>query len=297
MRTYFDCVPCAIRQALDSARMVSDDERIHEQVLREALQMALDLDYSMSPPARAQRLHSRIRELTGAADAYYALKRRYNRLALEMLPEAREAVAEADDPMEAAVRLAIAGNIIDFGIGVHAGEAKIRRTLDRALHVPFDTMALDAFGSRAKAAAEILYIADNAGEIVFDRLLIERLGAGKVTLAVKGSPILNDALLEDAEEAGLADIVAIIDNGDNSPGTILERCSEDFRERFERADMVISKGQGNYETLNDADRDIFFLLQAKCAVIARHLDCEIGTFVLRLHEPERMNRQPVTERG
>jgi len=260
--------------------MTTDDEAIHDRVLREALRMALEMDYSECPPMRAQRIHRMIRELTGVADPYYEVKRRYNKLAMGMYPAAKAAVEASGDPLGAAVRLAIGGNIIDFGVGSTVREEEIQETIERAVERSVDERALEEMRGAAAEAREILYLGDNAGEIVFDRLLIEQLGREKVTFVVKGGPILNDALYEDAEEVGLAGIVEIIDNGDDAPGTVLEQCSGEFRGRFARADMVISKGQGNFETLTDAGRDIFFLLQVKCEVLSRYLKCETGTMAL-----------------
>jgi len=156
---------------------------------------------------------------------------------------------------------------------------------------------LEQFREAVSGASDILYLGDNAGEIVFDKLLIEQIGPEKVTFVVKAGPILNDVLREDAEEVGLSGMVEVIDNGDDAPGTIVEGCSAEFQERFARAGVVISKGQGNYETLNDIDRDVFFLLQAKCGVIARHLNCEVGSLVLQRSDPEIAANQPLAERG
>ena len=142
-------------------------------------------------------------------------------------------------------------------------------------------MQLWPFQQALNEAEEILYIADNTGEIIFDRLLIEQLPMGKVTVVIKGSPVINDATREDATLAGLHRIVEVIDNGSDGPGTILETCSQVFVDRFEKADLVIAKGQGNYETLSDIDKNIFFVLKAKCHVIARDLGCDVGEMILR----------------
>ena len=140
----------------------------------------------------------------------------------------------------------------------------------------------------ADRARDILYLADNAGEIVFDRLLIEQLPPGRVTVAVKGGPVLNDATRSDAAVAGLNELAEVIDNGSDAPGTLLGDCSHSFRERFDRADLVIAKGQGNYETLSDARKDVFFLLKAKCPVIAHHLGCDVGRTVVQRSRPAAM---------
>jgi damage-control phosphatase, subfamily I len=279
VRTRLDCVPCLVRQAVDAARMASDDPVVHEAVLRRVLRELSVFDLSASAPAMARRIHRTVRELSGEPDPYRAVKERTNELALELMPEVRERVAAAADPLEMAVRMAIAGNIIDFGLGRPIADTTLVETVDR---VATATLAGDmsGFAREAAEARSILYLADNAGEIVLDRLLIERLGPQRVTVAVKGAPILNDALRADAEAAGLDALVEVVDTGSDAPGTILETCSESFRERFAAADLVIAKGQGNYETLSDAPRPIWFVLMAKCAVIADHMGCEPGTLVL-----------------
>ena len=280
MRTYFDCIPCALRQVLDSVRMITDDETVHEEVVRAVLALWQDMDLRLSPPAIAQQVHRIVRKITGVSDPYLEIKERFNRLALEMVPELRQKVAASSDPIATAVRLAIAGNIIDFGVNSTVNEDMVAQTIARSLTDPVDLAAVQDFKDAVAQAETILYLADNAGEIVFDRLLIEQLPREKVTLAVRGAPILNDVLRADAEMVGLTDLVEVIDNGTDAPGTILELCSEAFRKRFEAADLIISKGQGNFETLNDSDRDIFFLLRPKCAVLAGHLNCELGTQVV-----------------
>ena len=281
MRTYFDCIPCFVRQALDSARLITDDEQIHEQVLRGVLRLASKMDLRQSPPAMAQKIHRMIRKLTGVEDPYLQTKDRFNQLALKMYPELREQVRASTDPPETAVRLAIAGNIIDLGVKTSIKEPDIEEIINNSLTADFDDKALEDFRNATKQAEKILYLADNAGELVFDRLLIEQLPCEKVTVVVKGRPVINDATMEDAELAGLTDIVTVIDNGSDAPGTILESCSEAFRRRFDESDLVIAKGQGNYETLSDVDKEVFFILRAKCPVIAQHLGCEIGQMILR----------------
>jgi len=281
MQIYLDCIPCFVRQALDAARLITDDERIHEQVVREVLRLAADLDMSQSPPAIGQQIHRLIRELIGDDDPYRELKQRYNHLALRMCDELREHVRTSVNPLETAVKLAIAGNIIDLGVKTSIKESEIEKIINDSLTADFDGRQIEEFRNAVNQAEKILYLADNAGEIVFDRLLIEQLPAEKITLVVKGKPVINDATMEDAEFAGLTEIVEVIDNGSDAPGTILESCSQDFRNRFENADLIIAKGQGNYETLSDLDKSIFFVLKAKCPVIARHLDCEIGEMILR----------------
>lgn len=280
MRTYFDCIPCFLRQALDSVRLITDDEQVHEQVMREVLRLASKMDLRQSPPAMAQKIHRTIKKLTGVQDPYLEVKNRFNKLALEMYPDLRERVINSKEPLETAVRLAIAGNIIDLGVKTGLAESEIEETIVQSLTNPLETEHLEKFKKATNQAKDILYLGDNAGEIVFDRLLIELLPTENITFVVKARPIINDATIEDAQIAGLNDIVNVIDNGSDAPGTILESCSQDFQHRFKEADLVIAKGQGNYETLSDVNKNIFFILRAKCPVIARHLGCEIGSMIL-----------------
>lgn len=279
MRTRLECVPCLVRQALDAARMVSDDESVQEQVVRGALREISGIDLSLSSPAMGQKIHRLVRELSGDPDPYLAAKKRTNRLALDLYPEIRSRVREASNPLEMAVRMAIAGNVIDFGIGSPIEEDTLRQTVERVATAPLVGDA-GAFAGEVKSVGSVLYLTDNAGEIVMDRLLIEELGPQRVTVAVKGAPVLNDALHADAEAAGLVGLVEVIDNGSDAPGTILEDCSEAFRQRFSDAGVVIAKGQGNCETLSDVTRPIWFVLMAKCAVIASDIGCEQGSLVL-----------------
>jgi len=260
--------------------MTTDDEQIQEKVLREALYLGSKMDLSQSPPAMAQKIHRFIREITGVKDPYLEVKNRFNKLALQMYPELKQQVETSADPLETAVRLAIAGNIIDFGVNSVVEQSQVEKTITESLTEPLDMEAMEEFREATSQAEDILYLGDNTGEIVFDRLLIEQLPYEKITFAVKGGPILNDATMEDAQVVGLTDIVNVIDNGSDAPGTILESCSEAFRRRFDKSDLIIAKGQGNFETLCDVDKNLFFMLRPKCVVLARHLGCEIGSLVL-----------------
>jgi len=280
MRTSLDCIPCFIRQTLDAARTGSDDPVIHEQIVREALEWISKMDMNMTPPALAQHIHRRLRELTGLSDPYREQKYQHNQMALKLLPDLRKQVAESNNQLKTAAHLAIAGNIIDLGAKSELGESEVHEAIVHALEKPLEG-DFEAFRSALQAAETILYLADNCGEIVFDTLLIEQLGPERVTLAVRGQPIINDATREDAVNAGLDKLVPILENGSDAPGTLLDDCSEEFREAFESADMIISKGQGNFETLSDVGKNIFFLLKVKCPVVADIVGLPVGSHVLR----------------
>ena len=280
MKTYFDCISCFVRQALDASRMITSDEDIHEQVLRKVILLLGEMDLRQTPPAMGQKIHKIIREITNNPDPYLEIKNHFNSLALEMYCELKQQIENSADPFETAVRLAIAGNIIDFGVDGELEQAKIEKTIKESLTDKLDIKSLEEFKAAITKAKDILYLGDNTGEIVFDKLLIEQLPLDKITFAVRSAPVINDATMADALSVGLTKIVNVIENGDDAPGTILENCSDEFCQRFERADLIIAKGQGNYETLSEVDKNIFFLLRAKCPVIARHLNCECGSMVI-----------------
>lgn len=280
MKVYLDCFPCFIRQAIDASRMIIGDVYVHENIVKKVLEILNRLDMTEPPPVIAQHIHRFIKEITEQSDPYYKKKKEFNEVALGMYPKAKEIVENADDPLDTALRLAIGGNIIDFGVSGELEQQAVKDAIERSLDDEFDDHRLEDFRTAVEQADNILYLGDNAGEIVFDKLLIEQLPKEKITFAVRGKPIINDVTLEDAEEVGLTDMVKVIDNGDDAPGTILGNCSPEFRSVFEQSDVVISKGQGNYETLSGVDKDIFFVLKAKCPMISKHIGCPIGEMIL-----------------
>jgi damage-control phosphatase, subfamily I len=299
MQTTLDCMPCFVRQALGAVREVTDDVEDAGRMLRDVLLEMSQMSTQQSPVVMAQRIHRLVRGLAGGIDPYRDAKDRCNRIALDLYPKVALMVRQSGNPLEMALRMSIAGNAIDFGPHQHVD----RKHVDQAIsHASSSELYGDVagFADAVSRAGSILYLADNAGEIVFDRLLIEQLGADRVTLVVRGAPVLNDAQRSDVEIAGLADIVEVIDNGSDAPGTLLDDCSDEFRRRFYQADLVIAKGQGNYESLNDADREVFLVLQAKCSVIADQLGCPVAALVVERGgcgvetEPDQILRNPTT---
>lgn len=280
MKTHLECIPCFARQTLEMARMATQDEAFQRHIARESLKILIEADFETPPPLLAQKVSALIRRLTGIADPYAEAKHRQNHFALGLYPELKKIVRASARPFETAARLAIAGNIIDLGIYSGIDHDRIEHSIREALDAPLSADALQSFHEAAQSASRILYLADNCGEIVLDRLLIEELPCEKVTFAVRGRPILNDATMADAVEAGMTEIVEVMDNGDYAPGTVLKQCSEEFRRRFASADLIISKGQGNYETLDGEAGNIFFLLRAKCPVVARAFGCPLGSAIL-----------------
>lgn len=279
MKTYIDCIPCFISQSLNAARLATPDEKIHEDVMRGVLSEVSTMDLSQPPPLMGQYIHEVIRKLTGNADPYKRVKDRFNQFALELLPDLLKKVRESSSPLETSCRIAIAGNIIDYGVNSQLDKATVLDTIEQAVTTPvFGDM--EAFQAAVDSAETILYLGDNTGEIVFDRLLVEQLSPDRVTYVVRGDPIINDATMIDAENTGMTKMVRVIDNGTDAPGTILSICSDNFMKYYNDADLVISKGQGNYETLSEEDKNIFFLFKAKCRIAARDAGCKLGDIVV-----------------
>jgi len=251
-----------------------------EWILRRLLSEISTADWDVMPVSIAQQIQRLVRKETGQADPYRALKDRMNRTALDLLPAMVDLARHHRDPREAVVRLAIAGNMLDAGSKTRLEPEALQAHLNGVWNIPLVGNIADLFRA-ADDARSILYLADNAGEIIFDRLLIEALPLRKVTVAVRGSPVINDATLEDAATAGISELVPVIANGSDAPGTLIEECSEEFKECFNRADLIIAKGQGNYETLSDTTKDVFFLLTVKCPMIGADIGAPVGSLIAK----------------
>ena len=280
MKTYLDCYPCLLRQALSAARRAGASENQQHNILLKTMEELSAFPSNSTPPQLAYRIHQQVQQLTNNIDPYRDDKDQATQQALALYPELKKKVSVASNPLEMAVRIAIAGNIIDLGVSENYD---LEATLKRVLTQAFAINDLAPLRSTLAGSKSVLYLADNAGETVFDRILIENLDL-PVSYVVKAGPIINDATYEDAVAAGIGQIAEIIDNGSNAPGTLFDQCSELFRKRFAQADLIIAKGQANYESLSDSSAPIFFLLQAKCNVIARDLGIAEGAIVLKQQE-------------
>ena len=286
MKTNLDCIPCFLNQSLEAARMATDDEGTHAKVMKEVMAYLQGISFSNSPPKISREVHDIVKNVTISADPYKKAKEQSNREAKKLYPGLKKMVENADEPMLMAVKLSIAGNVIDFGT---PNRFDVKAVIERAADERMDEQYAK-FKSFLNGADNILYLADNAGEVFFDRLLIEELvDTGKeITYAVKANPIINDATVEDAIYAGIDRIASVIkaDEGQkkSSPGVVLDYASRSFLDKFENADMVISKGQGNYESLSDVSRSMVFLLMVKCPLVAKDIGMDVGNLVLKVKE-------------
>jgi uncharacterized protein with ATP-grasp and redox domains len=279
MRTYLECIPCIIEQTIKIARNITHDDRKQEELLQKVLAILGRLSYNSTPPYLGREAHRAIRKMMGNHDPFLKLKREFNQVARELYPSLKEKVNNSSDQFAYAVRLAIAGNIIDFGPPHHF---ELMKTIDEVLLKKPGRDDTQILRGDLEKASLVLYLGDNAGETFFDKILIEQFPPKEIYYAVRGSPVINDATSEDAYFAGLDQVSKVISNGSDAPGTILEDCSEEFKNIFDRTDLVIAKGHGNYETLNQVrGKKIYFLLMVKCKIIARDLGCSVGDFVVK----------------
>lgn len=279
MRTEPECYACFFRQALDAARVAGCSPAQQLSVMRSVARAATDFDPKCPPVQMGRTTHRIVRQISGSSDPYAALKRRSNEAAARLLPDLRRRVAAADDPLEAAVRAAIAGNVIDFGAQSLSDVPDLEATAAECFAGPMAVDHVQELRVALGRARTVLVIGDNAGECVFDALLLEQLEGLAVAYAVRSSPVLNDALREDAVAAGLDRLARVEEWGCDAPGALLSACRPAMRAVFDAADVVIAKGQGNLECLGDAPRSIFFLLRVKCQVVAAHLGHPLGSLV------------------
>lgn len=233
---------------------------------------------NFTTPLFVRELHDVLYNYTGNPDPYKSEKKEYNDLAISMVPELERIINNSEDKVITALKVAIAGNIIDFAIN---DTFDIGNTLQNALSkkpaIDHSAELIDAVSK----SSSILYLGDNAGEIVFDKLFIKTLGHRGVTFVVRGGPVLNDVTAEDAEYTRINEVAEIISSGFNGSSTVLERSSHEMKQHFMNADLIISKGQGNLEGLLELnDKRIFFLLMVKCDVMADLLGVAKGSTVV-----------------
>lgn len=281
MKPHLECVPCFLRQASEAIMMSTDDEVVREEALREVMSYLVYEEWGKAIPELGTNVHRIVKRVTGNKDPYKQLKDECNETASKLYPKLEPAVKNSNDPLLTAAKIAIAGNAIDFGPRIEIGiEKEVQKVLEGKLAIN----DIDQLKGSAQKSKDILYLADNAGETFFDRILIGELVKRdiNVTYVVKGGSILNDATLRDAEMAGINSVAKVISTGTDCTGVLFSECSKHFLREFEKSSLVISKGQGNYESLNDVkNKEIFFLLKIKCPIIAEDIGAKKASTVLK----------------
>lgn len=280
MKTYLDCIPCFVKQALRVGKISTNDEHQIKKILDKTAELIPNIPMDASPPEIAKMVYDKIKAVTGEIDPYNETKRGNIKKAKALVPHMQKIIESHANPLFEAARIAIAGNVIDFGI---YESVDIEKEILRSLETELTINDFDLFMEKLEEAESMLYIGDNSGEAVFDRLFIEQINK-PVTFVVRGGPILNDITKTEAKLVGMDEVATIVSSGTSAPGNVIEDCSPEFLEKLNAADLVISKGQGNYEALSDAAYPVFFLLKAKCRVIARDIGVPLGSLLLMGHK-------------
>lgn len=281
MKSSIKCLPCFVEQGCKIASMVTDDEKKQEEVIRKILRLTSEISLDKTPPSVAKEIHNIIYNITNESDPYKELKDKSNEIAEDILPTFEKEVENSDKKFALIIKLIIAGNTIDYGANKNFNlDNKLIDIFHEAIkEYDLNPDSLDLMENKMNAADNILYIMDNCGEAVFDKLLLERYKE-KITAVVRGGPILNDITMREAEKIGITDLVNVITTGENTPGVTMEDTSDEFKKALDKADLVIAKGQGNYESLSNIQKPAFFILRVKCPVVAKDINAPTGEPVI-----------------
>ena len=283
MKISYECGPCFLRQAKEALDLSTDDEALKMEIMGDIFKfLSRNFESGTNSNSTGSAMHKMIIERTGCRDPYYNEKIQGNEIALRYLPEV-EKILRDDDSLENYVKISIIGNILDFGAFTLDDdiESVIRQSLKKDLVIK----DVEEFENALKTNDKVLYLVDNTGEIVFDKLLLNKIKDYDldITIAVKSQPILNDATKKEALEAGLDEFGEIIEIGCGTVGYVDSEISDEFREIFNSHKFIISKGMGNYEGLTEIDlqdKDVFFLLCAKCNTISKDIGVNLHDMLL-----------------
>jgi damage-control phosphatase, subfamily I len=278
----YECMKCLVGVVLDMIDRCCSESAKRMELAREALKM-LSLESCRETPVEiAGVIHRYIREMTGTLDPYKDVKYRRNIRASEISGAVRKRIDGmhngTQDRIKACLKASAAGNILDSTAG---NDVLLEETLEKVFKLGFAKDCTEEFLKALENSRNIMYITDNAGEIFFDKLLIEELvKLGKdVVVGVRGFPASDDALEEDYRTAGLDLITGLVDTGTPYQGVVMSEVSEEFRDIFNKSDIIIAKGMGNFETMGMLDdRRLFLLLIAKCRPVAEAIGVQTGDF-------------------
>ncbi len=283
MRLKPDCIICNLNIILRTLKTINKDEKFLIENMKKVVEGISKINRKLFPPELGGIVYKIVINSTNVKDPYKNIKKEQNDLILNNYFNLRQAILNNKDPLFEAVKFAIIGNVIDFGINeVVDFEEDIKNSLKKGIAINDYSL----FERDLRSSKNILYIGDNSGEIVFDKLLISLIKEIYpdiyITFACRSEPIINDVLIKDALQVGVDEYVKVISSGMSLPGTILRYVNNEFIEELSRADLVIAKGQGNFEGLEEEKMEkIYFLLKAKCNVIANYLGCNIGDLIIK----------------
>lgn len=271
------CIRCLAERQL--ARCPSDSPpALQTEFMRRTLKIIADAPLYASAPELVAEIDAVRVELFGSLEDYSSVKSHFNRLMLSLEPELWRTICDSSDPLGTALGLSMTGNYIDFGAMHSVDEHKLRELLAKAPKAAFDAAALESLRNELSASKHMAFLTDNCGEIVLDKLLISTIRrmfpALEITAIVRGANAVNDATLEDAAEVGLDKLVPVIGNGSNIAGTCIDSLSAEARRTLDDADLIIAKGQGNFETLYGCQKNIYYIFMCKCQMFADRFGVE-----------------------
>lgn len=283
LKIHNDCIACIENQALRVCELLHVNQTQHEAIVALAQKHIQTFHFGLTPPHNATPLYEAMAEYLGVDDLYADIKKASSQKALSFQPLCEEAIAKSHHRLLAATKTAVAGNVIDLASVMMYD---LEEELAKIYHMPF---AIDDFSSLESALAHtqtLVYLADNAGEEIFDKLYIQTIRSLYPTIDiyyfVRGRPIINDLTCKDAYASGMHDVATIVDSGVPTPGLAMEFMSKEARTLFEKAECIISKGMGNYECLGDVKNlPIFFLLKVKCHVVGNDIGAKLGDIVCK----------------
>lgn len=265
------CINCLVKKQLENyPKAAQDSDKIR--YMQKVLDIIAKSPMSMSAPEIVNEIYNIQKEMFAAKQDYSEIKRYFNSLMLETEKALSDETEKSDTPLKTAVQYAMTGNYIDFGAMDRVDESKLRELLDNAKNIEIDENEFRALQNDLAKAGHLVYLTDNCGEIVLDKLLISVIKklypTLEITAIVRGAEVLNDADIEDAKQVALTDLVKVIDNGSDIAGTCLDKISVNALKTIDNADVIISKGQGNFETLNRCGRNIYYMFMCKCKLFS-----------------------------
>jgi uncharacterized protein with ATP-grasp and redox domains len=279
-----ECVGCIVNQSVKVADAIGADEALKAQLISTVEAMSKEFSFSKTPPEIAADVYEKMAQIAQKQDLYDEVKELSTKKARSFVPFLQKKLLTCNDKLLTATKIAVAGNVIDLAAQV---EFDLEEELEKVFHTEFSHNDFEALQRELKSAKSIVILGDNVGEHIFDYLFIQTLQELYPSLTcnymVRGNPIINDVTCKEAKEAGFDKLCNVIDSGVNTPGFVYSRATEEAQKLFDEADLVISKGMGNYECLSPSHRNnICFLLKVKCNVVANSLGKEVGDIICKL---------------
>ena len=278
------CIGCIINQSVKVSDAIKASDKLSKELVSTVQDMSKDFSFEQNPPEIASYVYEKMAEIANKTDLYDEVKEHSTQKAISFIPLLKDKLKESENKLLTATKIAVAGNVIDLAAEV---EFDLEDELDKIFHTHFSHNDFDKFSDELGKAKNIVILGDNVGEHIFDYMFVgilkELFPEANYTYMVRGNPIINDVTMKEAQECGFDKLCDLVDSGVNTPGFAYTRANAESKKLFDEADLIISKGMGNYECLSPTHRDnICFLLKVKCGVVANSLNKEIGDIVCKM---------------